>query len=195
MARPMYCFLYILGRIVMVYNPFLTIPYQSVIKATLQEWCRQAAAQSHDRNAPLSFVPRRDEGLASIRSPDSFAKQWSQASLVVLPAAHRALIDRLAHLRDAGRAHGSIAFLKYQAGRLPTGVVLPTVTVQVQDAYGNVITSDNSDLVTLGQRLSTFQASEHLIPDPGSGQSGRRAGRRRDWRNRLAASGRAGRRS
>ena len=34
MARPMYCFLYILGRIVMVYNPFLTIPYQSVIKAS-----------------------------------------------------------------------------------------------------------------------------------------------------------------
>jgi len=31
----------------------------------------------------------------------------------------------------------------------PTGLVLPTVSVQVQDAYGNVITSDNSDSVTL----------------------------------------------
>ena len=32
----------------------------------------------------------------------------------------------------------------------PTGDMLPTVTVQVQDLYGNVITSDNADAVTLG---------------------------------------------
>jgi hypothetical protein len=31
----------------------------------------------------------------------------------------------------------------------PTGVTLPAVTVQVQDAYGNVVTSDNTDTVSL----------------------------------------------
>ena len=32
----------------------------------------------------------------------------------------------------------------------PTGVALPTVTVQVEDVYGNVVTTDNTDTVTLG---------------------------------------------
>jgi uncharacterized repeat protein (TIGR03803 family) len=32
----------------------------------------------------------------------------------------------------------------------PIGVVLPAVTVQVEDAYGNLVTSENGDLVTLG---------------------------------------------
>jgi autotransporter-associated beta strand protein len=37
-----------------------------------------------------------------------------------------------------------------QPANTPTGVTLPPVTVQVQDQYGNVITSDNSDQVKLG---------------------------------------------
>jgi autotransporter-associated beta strand protein len=32
----------------------------------------------------------------------------------------------------------------------PTGDTLPVVTVQVEDAYGNVITTDNSDVITIG---------------------------------------------
>jgi uncharacterized repeat protein (TIGR03803 family) len=32
----------------------------------------------------------------------------------------------------------------------PTGVALPAVTIQILDAYGNVVTSDNSDAVTVG---------------------------------------------
>jgi hypothetical protein len=36
-----------------------------------------------------------------------------------------------------------------QPANTPTGIVLPTVTVQVLDLYGNVVTSDNSDVVTL----------------------------------------------
>jgi hypothetical protein len=31
----------------------------------------------------------------------------------------------------------------------PTGVTLPALTVQVQDSYGNVVTSDNADIVSL----------------------------------------------
>jgi uncharacterized repeat protein (TIGR03803 family) len=43
----------------------------------------------------------------------------------------------------------------------PTGVTLPAVTVQVDDAYGNLVTSDNSDVVSLG-----------IASGPGSGASG-----------------------
>jgi hypothetical protein len=32
----------------------------------------------------------------------------------------------------------------------PTGVELPTVTVQVEDAYGNLVASENGDVVTIG---------------------------------------------
>ncbi len=37
-----------------------------------------------------------------------------------------------------------------QPANTPTGVTLTAVTVQVQDAYGNLVTSDNSDQVTVG---------------------------------------------
>jgi uncharacterized repeat protein (TIGR03803 family) len=37
-----------------------------------------------------------------------------------------------------------------QPGKAPTGVTLAPVTVQLQDLYGNVVTSDNSDSVTVG---------------------------------------------
>jgi uncharacterized repeat protein (TIGR03803 family) len=35
-------------------------------------------------------------------------------------------------------------------GSIPTGDILQPVSVQVEDLYGNVVTSDNSDMVTLG---------------------------------------------
>jgi uncharacterized repeat protein (TIGR03803 family) len=41
-----------------------------------------------------------------------------------------------------------LAFLA-QPVSTPTGVVLPAVTVQVQDLYGNVVLSDNTDVVSL----------------------------------------------
>jgi hypothetical protein len=41
-----------------------------------------------------------------------------------------------------------LAFAAQPASR-PTGVVLPPVTVQIVDAYGNVVTSDNSDSVAV----------------------------------------------
>jgi fibronectin type 3 domain-containing protein len=37
-----------------------------------------------------------------------------------------------------------------QPANTPTGVVMPTVTVQVQDIFGNLVSTDNSDTVTLG---------------------------------------------
>jgi autotransporter-associated beta strand protein len=42
-----------------------------------------------------------------------------------------------------------LAFAAQPSG-VPTGVALPAVTVQVQDLYGNLVTSDNTDFVTLG---------------------------------------------
>ena len=37
-----------------------------------------------------------------------------------------------------------------QPANTPTGVTLPLVTVQVQDAFGNLVTTDNTDPVTVG---------------------------------------------
>ena len=37
-----------------------------------------------------------------------------------------------------------------QPTSMPTGVTLPTVTVQVEDYYGNLVTTDNTDTVTVG---------------------------------------------
>jgi streptogramin lyase len=37
-----------------------------------------------------------------------------------------------------------------QPASAPTGVTLPSITVQVLDAFGNLVTSDNTDTVTLG---------------------------------------------
>jgi Putative Ig domain/Cohesin domain len=47
---------------------------------------------------------------------------------------------------------GSSARLAFAAQPVdtPTGVTLPAVTVQVLDAFGNVVTGDNADTVTLG---------------------------------------------
>jgi uncharacterized repeat protein (TIGR03803 family) len=46
----------------------------------------------------------------------------------------------------------------------PTGLTLPPVTVQVQDAFGNLITSDNSDQVTLGIAAGPGPGAPGFLP-------------------------------
>jgi hypothetical protein len=54
---------------------------------------------------------------------------------------------------------------------VPTGVLLPAVTVQIQDPYGNVITTDSSDAVTLGVTSGpgSFLAGSTLTATASSG--------------------------
>ena len=64
-------------------------------------------------------------------------------------------------------APGPAALLAFtaQPQNTPTGVALPAVTVQVQDLFGNLITSDNGDIVTLS-----------IASGPGPGAPGFTAG-------------------
>jgi hypothetical protein len=53
----------------------------------------------------------------------------------------------------------------------PAGLLLPTVTVQILDPYGNVVTSDNADVVTVGVSSGpgTFLAGSTLTATAASG--------------------------
>jgi fibronectin type 3 domain-containing protein len=72
-----------------------------------------------------------------------------QAGSYTITAASGALTGSLAPLTVTPAPPVKLAF-GVQPVSTPTGLVLPPVTVQVEDAYGNLVSSDNSDVVTLG---------------------------------------------
>ncbi len=68
---------------------------------------------------PHSSQRTKRTGPLPLRGWPQALEQRPQCSLLVLPAGHRAFINGLAHLADAGRPHRLLALVERQAGRLP----------------------------------------------------------------------------
>ena len=68
----------------------------------------------------LCLAPGRLHFASSPRAPrPAEARTGPPVRVVVLPAGHGLLVDRLANLGDAGRANRPIGAMEFQAGRIP----------------------------------------------------------------------------
>ena len=93
-------------------------------------------------NFPVT-VPINSTGLGY------FLANLQKTGTYTITAASGAFTGSSAAITVAPGAAAKLAF-GMQPVNAPTGVALPAVTVQVLDAYGNLVSGDNTDMVTLG---------------------------------------------